>query len=112
MYSSDIFSILLSILNAMCSCSHQWGQNETWGAVRHVKRSGISIAVYLILTNTVNLFRKNPNPKNIFANVENHESRYCLAKVDFLGSCPEMRFRDVGHITDRFRPKLANSDAG
>ena len=44
----------LTFLHTVAHCSilrlcHEWGQNKRWGAVRHVKWSGIPIRVFLFL---------------------------------------------------------------
>ena len=54
------FSKCVALLHTLAHCSilrffHKRGQNKRWGAVRHVKRSRISIRVYLVSENIVTI---------------------------------------------------------
>ena len=57
-----MFDVFIHFCTAFAHCfilrvCHEWGQNKRWGAARHVKRSGISIRIYSILKNIVNIYK-------------------------------------------------------
>ena len=65
------FSKRLTFFHTLAHCSilrlcHERGQNKRWGAVRHVKRSGISIRVYSVLEGIANTLKSNPSCSNIY----------------------------------------------
>ena len=65
------FSKVVTFLRTFAHCSilrlcHEWGQYKRWGAVRHVKRSGISIRVFLVLKNIGNISKYSPTCSKIY----------------------------------------------
>ena len=71
------FSKGLTFLHTCAHCSilrlcHEWGQNKRWGAVRHVKRSGISIRVYSVLENIVTISNYSQQMSNMFEHLVKH----------------------------------------
>ena len=84
---------------------HERGQNKRWGAARHVKRSGISIRVYSILTNIVKKSKSSQHLKNICENVEQSWKSWFFKKINFLGVCPKMCFRECGLFRANSDPK-------
>ena len=72
--SPNRFSILWTFLHTFAHCSilrvcHEWGPYKRWGAARHVKRSGISIRTYLVLTNIANIIKYSPQCSILFENL-------------------------------------------
>ena len=75
------FSKCAMLLHTLAHCSilrfcHKQGQNKRWGAVRHVKRSGISIRVYSVLKSIANISIYNPKCSQTYTYIGGGHARH------------------------------------
>ena len=106
----------LCIMSSLRFC-HERGQIKRWGAVRHVKRSGISIRVFLVLTKISIVFQfLVNNVKQIgFQTCGRFMICWRLFETNvFFRKCPRSVPEVVGTILDLFLtnsgPFRTNSD--
>ena len=86
---------------------HEWGQNKRWGAVRHAKRSGIAIRVYLVLKNIANISKHSPKCSK---KIKQHSWKPRFSKSISLGMCKKCVERVSPPIPDQFRWKIGVRD--